>query len=210
MAGRRTRTTARTQKKEVANENLSSEYASTAGPPQSGEHSNAGIAQSVRQWTDLIQESSSQNSTQNSSQYSARWADELDSTNPIVNPASHPPIQVPPPSIWDKFNVNKMRNAGFKLDYVAPAIHNGQEIGYIENEDIKSEVELWSNVVACYVLGANPPAKVLNGFIHRVWGKFGISNIAMLKNGILLVRFKTETSLNDILQGGLFILTRSL
>ncbi|KAH0639665.1 hypothetical protein KY285_036251 [Solanum tuberosum] len=57
----------------------------------------------------------------------------------------------------------------------------------IDLEDITSEIDYWKNAVVCYVLGAHPPFAVLNGYIQRQWGKFGINNVSMLKNRIVLV-----------------------
>lgn len=35
-------------------------------------------------------------------------------------------------------------------------------------DDIKGEVDYWTNVVLCHVLGANPPLQVMEGFIRRM------------------------------------------
>ncbi|XP_019233469.1 PREDICTED: uncharacterized protein LOC109214047 [Nicotiana attenuata] len=91
-----------------------------------------------------------------------------------------------PASVWDNFDIGKITNAGLIL------------------KDIESEVEYWKNVVVCYVLGAYPPFNVLNSFLQRIWGKRGIDKIAMLKNGIVMVRFDTEAGKNEVIQEGVF------
>ncbi|MCD7467480.1 hypothetical protein HAX54_004934 [Datura stramonium] len=78
-------------------------------------------------------------------------------------------------SIWDNFDISKVSNAGFKLDFVAPDKHGEIPICEIALEDISSEVLFWENSKVCYVLGANPPFSVLNGFIQRQWAKHGIN-----------------------------------
>lgn len=90
----------------------------------------------------------------------------------------------------DNFDINKVLNAGFKLD--PPTLHGESSIIEIELEEIEYEIIYWKSTVVCYVLGAHPPFKVLKGFLQRLWAKHGINKIVMLKNGIILVRFDSE------------------
>ena len=41
----------------------------------------------------------------------------------------------------------------------------------IEWEDIQEEVNFWESALVCYVLGANSPLQVTEGFPRRIWGK---------------------------------------
>lgn len=95
-------------------------------------------------------------------------------------------------------------NACFKLDNVEPAVHGEVSVCEIDLEDINSEIVYWKNAVVCYILGDHPSFAVLNGFIQRLWAKYGINKVVMLKNGILLVRFDTELGKNEVLQGGIY------
>ncbi|XP_074288696.1 uncharacterized protein LOC141613853 [Silene latifolia] len=70
------------------------------------------------------------------------------------------------------------------------------------NDDIKEEVEYWNQAVYCFVLGSNPPWEVLNGFIHRIWSKYGIDKVYFLPNGIFLVRFKELKDKEAVLSAG--------
>lgn len=58
----------------------------------------------------------------------------------------------------------------------------------IESDDIQDEVEYWSSAIVCYVLGANPPLSVMDGYFRRIWGKLGINKIAMVGRGLFIVR----------------------
>ncbi|XP_059291730.1 uncharacterized protein LOC132045203 [Lycium ferocissimum] len=78
-------------------------------------------------------------------------------------------------SIWDNFDIAKISNAGFKLDYISPVTEGDQLIVEIEEEYTSTEIEYWKNVAVCYVLGAHPLFSVLNGYIQRQWGKLGIT-----------------------------------
>ncbi|KAK4707000.1 hypothetical protein R3W88_033439 [Solanum pinnatisectum] len=105
-------------------------------------------------------------------------------------------------SIWDDFYVVKLVNVGYKLEYVMPTEKG--DIVEIEMEDIRSEITYWGNAVVCYVLGAHPPFTVIQGYIQRLWGKFGIVKVDMLKNGVLVVRFETVIGKHEALQGGIY------
>ncbi|XP_048496156.1 uncharacterized protein LOC125495470 [Beta vulgaris subsp. vulgaris] len=61
----------------------------------------------------------------------------------------------------------------------------------IEMEDVQSEVDYWSSSVICYVLGANPPPYVMEGFIRRIWRNYGVDKVAVVKSGIYIVRFSS-------------------
>lgn len=58
-------------------------------------------------------------------------------------------------------------NDGFKLEFVNPTTMGGQKTVEIEDDDIVTEIEYWSNAIVCYLLGAHPPFAVLNGYIQR-------------------------------------------
>lgn len=38
----------------------------------------------------------------------------------------------------------------------------------IDFDDIQSEIEYWNSSVVCYVLGANPPFSMMEGYIRRI------------------------------------------
>ncbi|KAK9714227.1 hypothetical protein RND81_06G080100 [Saponaria officinalis] len=56
--------------------------------------------------------------------------------------------------------------------------------------------------VVCYILGANPPASVITGFINRIWRKHGYDNLSFLQNGVFLVHFPSVEAQQAALQGG--------
>ncbi|KAM6568713.1 hypothetical protein CsatB_016698 [Cannabis sativa] len=56
----------------------------------------------------------------------------------------------------------------------------------ITHEDIEDEVSFWKSSLVCYVLGANPPLSVLEGFARRIW-KDKIDKVGMLSYGIFLI-----------------------
>lgn len=76
--------------------------------------------------------------------------------------------------IWSNFNVFKLNYVGFKLDYFLLIEVVGEKIEKIDYEDIEFEIVYWSFVIVCYVLGVNFFLCVFNGFIYKIWGKYGI------------------------------------
>ncbi|XP_009594786.2 uncharacterized protein [Nicotiana tomentosiformis] len=51
---------------------------------------------------------------------------------------------------------------------------------------------------------AYPLFSVIKGFIQRLWVKYKVNKIVMLKNGIILVRFDSELGENEVVQGGIY------
>lgn len=90
------------------------------------------------------------------------------------------------------------------MKYCQPSTHGKNPIGEIDYDYISSDIEFWGNTVVCYVLGAHPLFAVLHGFIQRLWAKYGINKIVMLKNGIILVRFDSAEGKNEVIQGGIY------
>ncbi|KAL2941329.1 UDP-N-acetylglucosamine--N-acetylmuramyl-(pentapeptide) pyrophosphoryl-undecaprenol N-acetylglucosamine transferase [Bienertia sinuspersici] len=61
----------------------------------------------------------------------------------------------------------------------------------IDLDDIHEELVYWSSAMVVYVLGANPPFSVFNGYCHRVWGKKGLDKVLLVGKGLYLVRFNS-------------------
>lgn len=59
----------------------------------------------------------------------------------------------------------------------------------IDLEDIHDEIEYWNASIVGFVLGANPPLNVIEGFINRIWKDLKIDKTAMLSHGMFIVRF---------------------
>ena len=74
----------------------------------------------------------------------------------------------------------------------------------IEMEDIQEEIDFWSSSIICYVVGANPPIQVMEGYIRQVWKTFNIVKVATVKKGIFLVRFKAVESRDRLLENHYF------
>ncbi|XP_070006789.1 uncharacterized protein [Nicotiana sylvestris] len=156
------------------------------------ESKKANKLKAIPQWNEVVQSGNKKQSPSSSGTKS--WADQVEEE--LEQPTKQS-------SIWENFDISKLSNTRFKLEYVAPTVQGESSIVDIELEDIASEIEYW-NPVVCYVLGAHPPFPVLNGYIQRIWAKHGINKVSMLKNGIVLVRFDTELEKNKAIQGGIY------
>ncbi|XP_056687955.1 uncharacterized protein [Spinacia oleracea] len=74
----------------------------------------------------------------------------------------------------------------------------------IDLEDIEDEIAYWQSAVVCYVLGANRPQHVMEGFVHRICGKMGVEKVALIGKGIYVIRFTTMENSHKILQGNAY------
>lgn len=72
----------------------------------------------------------------------------------------------------------------------------------IELDDIEDEITFWKSAIVCYVLGANPPQHVMEGYVHRIWGKLGVDKVAMVGKGLFLIRFTTMENCQKVINGG--------
>ncbi|XP_074297875.1 uncharacterized protein LOC141628669 [Silene latifolia] len=73
------------------------------------------------------------------------------------------------------------------------------------DDDVKGELEYWKKSVYGFVLGANPPVEVVEGFLKRLWSNYPIDKISFCANGVFLRRFRTSQARQQILQQGHFL-----
>lgn len=71
----------------------------------------------------------------------------------------------------------------------------------ITMEDIVDEIEFWNAAIVCYVLGANPPIHIMEGFVHRVW-KDKVDRMGSPGYGIFVVRFHSIDVRDEVIQNG--------
>ncbi|XP_030478235.1 uncharacterized protein LOC115695300 [Cannabis sativa] len=77
----------------------------------------------------------------------------------------------------------------------------------IELEDIEDEVNYWKPSLVCYVLGANPPLHVLEGFAKRKWND-NVDKVKLLAYGVFLIRFHSVGQRDEVLNGGYIFFNR--
>lgn len=75
-------------------------------------------------------------------------------------------------------------------------------------EDIQDEGDSWSSSLICYVVGANPPIQVMEGYLRRVWKNFNVDKVAVVKKGMFLVRFKAMESRDRVMEGHYFFVRK--
>ena len=96
-----------------------------------------------------------------------------------VNPQTHPSI------------------SGVNGDSIA------RNVVKIDTADIQPEVDFWNSSVVCYIVRANPPPMVMEGYIGRIWMINNVDKVALLKKGVFIVRFLTMEMRDKILAGNL-------
>lgn len=118
------------------------------------------------------------------------WADE--STTPLSgNLSVH--------NLSPNLNAN-IPDDELRLEYIAPAVVNGNLVGLLEHEDAESEKAFWNSSLACYVLGANPPISVMEGFVRRIWGSKGVQRVIYQGDGVFIVRFESVLERDEVIQ----------
>lgn len=75
---------------------------------------------------------------------------------------------------------------------------------HIKMEDVEEEINYWSSSLICYVVGANPPIQVMEGFVRRIWRQYGVDKVALFKRGVFLISLKAMDSIDKILEGHYF------
>ncbi|XP_074277814.1 uncharacterized protein LOC141601429 [Silene latifolia] len=69
----------------------------------------------------------------------------------------------------------------------------------------KDEVEYWKLAVYGFIVGANPPWQILEGFQKRIWHKYAIDKISFLPNGLFIARFQTNEMKQAVFNSGHFL-----
>ena len=71
----------------------------------------------------------------------------------------------------------------------------------IDLDDIIDEIVYWESAMICYVLGTNPPLKVMEGFVHRKWKHQGLDKLVGIGKGVFLARFHDKDNMLKIYNG---------
>uniref|UniRef100_A0A803NLK2 Reverse transcriptase domain-containing protein n=1 Tax=Cannabis sativa TaxID=3483 RepID=A0A803NLK2_CANSA len=71
----------------------------------------------------------------------------------------------------------------------------------ITMDDKEEEIFFWNSSIVCYVLGANLPLSILEGFARQIW-KDKVDKVGLLSFGIFIIRFTTIEDRDTILNGG--------
>lgn len=82
--------------------------------------------------------------------------------------------------------------------------NNNDHIVKIDLNDIQEEIDFWNSSIVCYILGANPPIQVMEGFIRRIWRNYSIDKVVMVKKGMFIIRFHAMGVRDKVLGGSYF------
>lgn len=130
---------------------------------------------------------------------SSSGSDETLSSIPIPQTRAKSPL-----SNWVEATIrsnSKLRVEGRKAplhDTASPTTaqedlpNSGKQLVRITKEDISDEIRFWESVVVCYVFGANPPLKVIDGFVKRIWKDLSIDKVRLLGKGVFIVRMMSN------------------
>uniref|UniRef100_A0A803PYL3 DUF4283 domain-containing protein n=1 Tax=Cannabis sativa TaxID=3483 RepID=A0A803PYL3_CANSA len=96
--------------------------------------------------------------------------------------------------IWSQFKANEVPNPCTRLSFAEPIKVGDQLVAKLDLDEVEIEASYWKNVIVCIVLGVNPPFKVFEGFVKRVWGNMGIEKVVRMNSGFTLVKFRDEVT----------------
>ncbi|XP_062100689.1 uncharacterized protein LOC133806613 [Humulus lupulus] len=123
---------------------------------------------------------------------SASWAEEAEGTE----------YQRSAKDVWSKFKSNQVLTPSTRLNFTEPLKVGDQIVACLDMEEVEIEASFWKNAIVCIVLGANPPFRVFEGFVKRVWGNLGVDKIVRMHSGFTLVNFRDEATQDLILETG--------
>ncbi|KAL2893162.1 30S ribosomal protein S2 [Bienertia sinuspersici] len=66
-------------------------------------------------------------------------------------------------------------------------------------DDIQPEVDYWKPSIVSFVIGANPPGKIMEGFFRRVRREHGVDKVITIKRGMFLVRFNSMENIDKVM-----------
>lgn len=78
---------------------------------------------------------------------------------------------------------------------------NKPELVKIGLDEIQCEINFWNSELYCYMVGANPPYHVMEGFIRRIWHAHGVDKVVLVKPVIFVVSFQTTEKHDLVLNG---------
>ncbi|KAL2929780.1 Isopentenyl-diphosphate delta-isomerase [Bienertia sinuspersici] len=58
------------------------------------------------------------------------------------------------------------------------------DLVHITMDDIQPEVDYWKPSIVSFVIGANPPGKIMEGFFRRVWREHGVDKVITIKRDV--------------------------
>ncbi|XP_074300582.1 uncharacterized protein LOC141631863 [Silene latifolia] len=88
---------------------------------------------------------------------------------------------------------------------VLEPIAEGPELLQFTEAEVQVELNYWRNSVYCFILGANPPWEIVEGFIRRIWVNYQVDKLSFLPNGVFMVRFKNKGAMSAVLKQGHFL-----
>uniref|UniRef100_A0A803PTS1 Reverse transcriptase domain-containing protein n=1 Tax=Cannabis sativa TaxID=3483 RepID=A0A803PTS1_CANSA len=123
-------------------------------------------------------------------QGNSNWAKEVE--DEIASETDQIHFQESSISHWKSFKEEKLVYRDPKLKFTEPIMKNGIKVSQLDLEEVKEEAASWSSAVICMVLGANPPMAVFEGFIKRIWGHLGITQIVKMTRGLICQKGETK------------------
>ncbi|KAL0311244.1 UNVERIFIED_CONTAM: hypothetical protein Sangu_2419100 [Sesamum angustifolium] len=86
------------------------------------------------------------------------------------------------------------------LNYIPPAVQNGEVIVCPSFDMIRTGSHRWNTTAIGYFLGKKPYFHHLNEFVHSIWP--GVRDVKATSNGFFFFQFETIAAMEDVIEGG--------
>ena len=119
-------------------------------------------------------------------------ANEVFSTSACI-PVQNHPLEAPKsnsgasPTVENGSAARQVRNLGTPLAPLTPI-----KISY---EYVVDDIKFLETSVICYVLCANTPLRVIEGFVKRIWNPSDIDKVGTIAKGVILVHLKSHEAI---------------
>ncbi|XP_050238355.1 uncharacterized protein LOC126687843 [Mercurialis annua] len=111
--------------------------------------------------------------------------------------------EVDPPKKWNAlFTGNQERTVASELEFISPAIKNGERVVTFESNEIRAEEEKWKNAIVGCVYGMYPRFERIAAFVKNRWGNRGLRNVHRINSSMFLFEFDSEQDCNGVLGSG--------
>ncbi|XP_074300302.1 uncharacterized protein LOC141631542 [Silene latifolia] len=115
-------------------------------------------------------------------------------------------VGIPPLSLEPLVeDVTEEEDESVESPAVLEPIAEGPELLQFTEAEVQVELNYWRNSVYCFILAANPPWEIVEGFIRRLWVNYQVDKLSFLPNGVFMVHFKNKGAMAAVLKQGHFL-----
>ncbi|XP_020258878.1 uncharacterized protein LOC109835307 [Asparagus officinalis] len=97
------------------------------------------------------------------------------------------------------FADNRKHGNGLELNFIQPSKANTVSFSM---DEWKEGEDYWKFALIGHVIGVNVKFKSMETYVNKLWGKFSIPKVHLIKQGLFLFEFQSEYQMKEILEAG--------